>query len=45
MNAVELKKNVYWVGVKDHNLKVFDIVMPTGKGTTYNSYLIVDEKI
>lgn len=45
MNAVELKKNVYWVGVKDHNLKVFDIIMPTGKGTTYNSYLIVDEKI
>lgn len=45
MNAVELKKDVYWVGVKDHNLKVFDIIMPTGKGTTYNSYLIVDEKI
>lgn len=45
MNAVEIKKDIYWVGVKNPELRVFDIIMTTEKGTTYNSYLIVDEKI
>lgn len=45
MSAVEIKKNVYWVGVKNPELRVFDIIMTTEKGTTYNSYLIVDEKV
>lgn len=41
MQAVEIKENVYWVGVQDPNLRVFDIVMETGYGTSYNSYLIM----
>lgn len=45
MSAIKLKDNIYWVGVKDPNLKVFDIIMETEKGTTYNSYLINDEKV
>lgn len=45
MNSVEIKRDVYWVGVKNPELRVFDIVMETERGTTYNSYLIVDEKI
>lgn len=45
MTCKELKKNIYWVGVEDPNLRVFDIIMETKKGTTYNSYLIEDEKI
>lgn len=45
MSAELLKNNIYWVGVKDPNLKIFDIIMETKKGTTYNSYLINDEKI
>lgn len=45
MSKVELKDNVYWVGVKDPELEVFDIIMKTQRGTTYNSYLIEDEKI
>ncbi|MCF0147313.1 MAG: FprA family A-type flavoprotein [Clostridium sp.] len=40
-----LKDNIYWVGVKDPDLKVFDIIMETKKGTTYNSYVINDEKV
>jgi len=40
MNALELKKNLYWTGVLDPNLKVFDIVMETEFGTSYNSYLL-----
>lgn len=45
MSKVEIKKDVYSVGVKNPELRVFDIIMNTEKGTTYNSYLIVDEKI
>ncbi|MGI6721352.1 MAG: FAD-dependent oxidoreductase [Anaerovoracaceae bacterium] len=40
MNAMELKKNFYWTGCLDPGLRVFDIVMNTEFGTTYNSYLI-----
>lgn len=39
-----IKEGVYWVGAKDPNLRVFDIIMNTRWGTTYNSYLILDEK-
>ncbi|MCM0648469.1 FprA family A-type flavoprotein [Clostridium swellfunianum] len=45
MGSVKLKDNIYWVGVCNPELRVFDIIMETKKGTTYNSYLIVDEKV
>ena len=45
MAAEQIKDNIYWVGVKDPNLRVFDIVMATRFGTTYNSYVINDEKV
>ena len=37
---MEIKENVFYVGVTDEKLKVFDVVMQTEYGTTYNSYLI-----
>lgn len=37
----EIIDNIYWVGVIDYDLKVFDIIMETEFGTTYNSYLVV----
>lgn len=45
MKSLVLKDNIYWIGVKNPELKVFDIIMNTKKGTTYNSYLIADEKV
>ena len=45
MSAEQIKNNIYWVGVKDPNLRVFDIIMETRLGTTYNSYVINDEKV
>ena len=45
MAVEKLKDNIYWVGVKNPELKVFDIIMETKKGTTYNSYLIDDDKV
>lgn len=44
MSAVKIKENVYYVGVQDPNLKVFDIIMETEFGTTYNAYLVTGEK-
>ena len=40
MKTLKLKENLYYVGVQDKNLKVFDAIMPTSHGTTYNSYLL-----
>jgi flavorubredoxin len=45
MSAEKLRDNIYWIGVKNPELRVFDIIMETKKGTTYNSYLIEDEKV
>ena len=42
--AFEVKKDIYWTGVIDKDLKVFDIIMETEFGTTYNAYFIDDEK-
>ena len=44
MKAVEIKKGIYWVGAIDWNLRSFH-GYTTQRGTTYNAYLIVDEKI
>jgi flavorubredoxin len=32
--------DIYWVGVIDYKLKVFDIIMETEFGSTYNSYIV-----
>ncbi|MFW5780127.1 MAG: FprA family A-type flavoprotein [Bacillota bacterium] len=36
----EVTKDIYYVGALDKKLKIFDIVMTTEKGTTYNSFLV-----
>lgn len=40
MKTLELKKDFYWTGVLDKDLKVFDIIMETRFGTSYNSYIL-----
>lgn len=45
MEPLKLSDNVHWIGVDNPELRVFDIIMETKMGTTYNSYLIEDEKI
>ncbi|MGN0675142.1 MAG: FprA family A-type flavoprotein [Oscillospiraceae bacterium] len=41
---LRLKENIYYVGAINPNLRVFDIIMKTEYGTTYNAYLIRGEK-
>ena len=40
MNILNLADGLSWVGVQDPALRVFDIIMHTEFGTTYNSYLL-----
>lgn len=40
MKAIEVKKDLFWVGALDPGLRIFDIIMYTPFGTTYNSYVI-----
>jgi flavorubredoxin len=43
---IEIKKGVYWVGVVDWGIRHFHgRELSTHRGTTYNSYLIVDKKV
>jgi flavorubredoxin len=41
---VELKSGIYWVGAIDWNIRNFH-GYSTHKGTTYNAYLVIGEKI
>lgn len=38
--ALPIKDGVFYTGAFDPDLRVFDIVIPTANGTTYNSYFI-----
>ncbi len=44
MKAVELRKDIYWVGAIDWAIRDFHGYM-TPLGTTYNNYLIMDDEI
>lgn len=40
MKTLAIKENLYYIGVIDHDLKVFDVAVRTDCGTSYNSYLL-----
>ena len=44
MKSLEIKDNIFWVGAIDWNVRDFH-GYSTYKGTTYNSFLVKDEKI
>ncbi len=44
MTAVEIKKDIYWVGAIDWAVRDFH-GYETPRGTTYNNYLIIDDEI
>jgi flavorubredoxin len=46
MIKTEIKKDIFWVGAIDWNVRNFHgHTYTTKRGTTYNAYLILDEKI
>ncbi len=45
MPAIEIKPDIFWVGVNDRTTDLFEGVWPVSReGVSYNSYLIRDEK-
>ena len=40
MKSIKLRDDFYWTGIIDDQLRVFDIIMYTEFGTTYNSYVM-----
>ncbi|MEI7662319.1 MAG: FprA family A-type flavoprotein [Bacteroidota bacterium] len=43
-NVLKITDTVSWIGVLDHDIVTFDVVMETKYGTTYNSYFIDAER-
>jgi anaerobic nitric oxide reductase flavorubredoxin len=45
MSCVEIKPDIYWIGVNDRTTDLFEGLWPiTQEGVSYNAYLINDEK-
>lgn len=45
MPPIEIKPNIYWIGVNDRTTDLFEGLWPiTEEGVTYNTYLINDEQ-
>ncbi|MFP4324466.1 MAG: FprA family A-type flavoprotein [Desulfonatronovibrio sp.] len=45
MAVIEVKKNVFWVGAVDWNISNFHGYSLARQGTTYNAFLVLDDKI
>lgn len=42
---IQITDNIYYAGVNDRNKSLFEGLWPLPNGVSYNSYLIVDEKV
>ncbi len=45
MPAIEIKKDIHWIGAVDFNLRNFHGYSLARRGTTYNAFLIMDDEI
>ncbi len=45
MNKIEISENILYVGVNDRDIDLFEGQYVVPEGVSYNSYLIMDEKI
>ncbi|MDY5498286.1 MAG: FprA family A-type flavoprotein [Anaerobutyricum sp.] len=41
----KVTEDLYWVGVNDKRLSLFENIHPIPRGVSYNSYLLMDEKM
>jgi flavorubredoxin len=44
MGVIKIKNGIYSVGVLNPSMRIFDIIMKTEFGTSYNAYLLTGEK-
>lgn len=43
--AIPVAKDISWIGVNDRETDLFEGIWPLPRGVSYNSYIIVDDKI
>lgn len=43
-NVRKVTEDLYWVGVNDKRIDLFENIFPIPRGVSYNSYLLLDEK-
>ena len=43
-NERKITNDLYWVGVNDRRIALFENVYPVPGGISYNSYLLIDDK-
>jgi len=43
-NVRKVAEDIYWIGVNDEGLELFEEFLPIPEGVAYNSYLLMDEK-
>ena len=43
-NVMQVQKDLYYIGVSDRRLSLFENIYPIPRGVSYNSYLLMDEK-
>lgn len=44
MSGIKIKDDIYYVGIRDWDRRLFDELIPLPEGTTYNSYLILGKE-
>ncbi|MBD8347524.1 MULTISPECIES: FprA family A-type flavoprotein [unclassified Dysgonomonas] len=44
LKPIQIKEDLYYIGVNDRTKALFENLWPLPKGVSYNSYLIVDQK-
>lgn len=44
MGVIKIKDGIYSVGILNPSLRIFDVIMKTEFGTSYNAYLLTGEK-
>lgn len=45
MKHITLSENIFYVGVNDRRTELFENHMELPNGVSYNSYLVVDDKV
>jgi flavorubredoxin len=43
--SINITEDIFWLGVNDRKTHLFENLWPLDNGVSYNSYLVVDEKI
>ena len=43
-NVRQVKEDLYFIGVNDRRIELFENIYPVENGVSYNSYVLLDEK-